>query len=133
MRLFSGKDAETDGPLTGLRQSLFSADARHILELGRLCHVRTDPMALFFLHDRLMYSSLVGAGTGIVAITLAILRSALDLSDQPGSIVTTDLRTCPLPTQPHNPTPLIRTDSLCDTHPTRERHLQSPPNEQMHS
>lgn len=33
-----------------------------------------------------------GAGTGIVAITLAILRSTLDLSDQPGSLVTTDLR-----------------------------------------
>ncbi|KAF8547475.1 hypothetical protein OG21DRAFT_1378456, partial [Imleria badia] len=65
VQLFSGQGMETDGTLSDLRESLFSTDGRHILELG--------------------------AGTGIVAITLAILRSTLDLSDQPGSIVTTDL------------------------------------------
>ncbi|KAN0088916.1 putative methyltransferase domain containing protein [Tylopilus felleus] len=68
VQLFSRKLplAETDhDPLSDLWTSLFSTDARHILELG--------------------------AGTGIVAITLAVLRSTLDLSAQPGSIVTTDL------------------------------------------
>ncbi|KAG9309578.1 putative methyltransferase-domain-containing protein [Chiua virens] len=54
-----------DETLSDVRSSLFSTDARHILELG--------------------------AGTGIVAITLAILRSTLDLGEQPGSVVTTDL------------------------------------------
>ncbi|KAH0826461.1 hypothetical protein J3R83DRAFT_5461 [Lanmaoa asiatica] len=34
---------------------------------------------------------LAGAGMGIVTITLAVLRSTLDPSDQPGSIVTADL------------------------------------------
>ncbi|KAI9457181.1 putative methyltransferase-domain-containing protein [Boletus coccyginus] len=65
VQLFSGMGAETGGTLSDLHESLFSTDARHILELG--------------------------AGTGIVAITIAILRSTLALSDQPGSIVTTDL------------------------------------------
>jgi hypothetical protein len=73
---------------------------------------------------------LVGAGTGIVGITLAILRSTLDLEDH-GSIVTTDLRACP-PLNPR-PIPLTRIDSLCDTHSTRQRYLQSAPDEQMHS
>ncbi|KAG8214981.1 putative methyltransferase-domain-containing protein [Butyriboletus roseoflavus] len=64
VQLFA-KGAETGGMLYDLRESLFSTDARYILELG--------------------------TGTGIVAITLAILRSTLDLLDQPGSILTTDL------------------------------------------
>ncbi|KAF8433253.1 putative methyltransferase-domain-containing protein [Boletus edulis BED1] len=65
VQLFSAKDTEMDGTLTHLRELLFGTNARHVLELG--------------------------AGTGIVAITLAILRSTLVLLDQPGSIVTTDL------------------------------------------
>ncbi|KIJ20655.1 hypothetical protein PAXINDRAFT_174160 [Paxillus involutus ATCC 200175] len=64
IQLFTGK-LEATKVLSDLRESLFSRDSRNILELG--------------------------AGTGVVAITLAILRSRLDLSDQTGHIVTTDL------------------------------------------
>ncbi|KAH0836347.1 putative methyltransferase-domain-containing protein [Lanmaoa asiatica] len=80
-------------------------DARHILELG--------------------------AGTGVVAITLAVLRSTLDLSDQPSSIVTTDLCACPPPTQPtfqfHSFAPTASAIPI----PTGQRHLQSSPDEQV--
>ncbi|KAF8142123.1 putative methyltransferase-domain-containing protein [Boletus edulis] len=78
VQLFSAKDTEMDGTLTHLRELLFGTNARYVLELGTLQsrHVPPTPRS---------------AGTGIVAITLAILRSTLALLDQPGSIVTTDL------------------------------------------
>lgn len=56
---------DTSPALSRVWQVLFSRDRRDIIELG--------------------------AGTGIVAITLGILRSKLDTYGQPGRIVTTDL------------------------------------------
>ncbi|KAF9219801.1 hypothetical protein BS17DRAFT_716628 [Gyrodon lividus] len=64
VQLFNGK-LDAIELLSDLRESLFSRDSRNILELG--------------------------AGTGVVAIILSILRSRLDLPDQTGHIVTTDL------------------------------------------
>jgi hypothetical protein len=82
--------------LYDLRGSRFGADPRHVLELGTL-----DRVARAQKHFRYEADSqpLVGASTGIVAITLAILRSTPDLSAQPSSIVTTNLRACSPPTQ----------------------------------
>ena len=87
------------GTLSDLRESLFGTDARHVLELGTLGRVTRAQRRFKVRHEPADSQPLVGAGTGIVAVTLAILRSTLDLSDQPGSIVTTDLRACP-PTRP---------------------------------
>ncbi|KAF9244653.1 putative methyltransferase-domain-containing protein [Melanogaster broomeanus] len=64
VQLYAGK-LEATVLLSDLRESLFSRDNRNIVELG--------------------------AGTGVVAITLGILRSKLDISGQTGHIVTTDL------------------------------------------
>ena len=85
------------GTLSDLREALFSTDARHVLELGTLGRVTRAQRRFKVRHEPADSQPLVGAGTGIVAVTLAILRSTLDLSDQPGSIVTTDLRACPPP------------------------------------
>ncbi|KIJ65120.1 hypothetical protein HYDPIDRAFT_88870 [Hydnomerulius pinastri MD-312] len=63
-QLFTEK-LESSALLSDLRDSLLSREARNILELG--------------------------AGTGIVAITLGILRSKLDLLGCKGNIITSDL------------------------------------------
>ncbi|KAH7885836.1 putative methyltransferase-domain-containing protein [Phlebopus sp. FC_14] len=64
IQLFSGK-LEESHLVAKLRQVLFGKERWNILELG--------------------------AGTGIVAIALSILRTKLELSGEPGHIVTTDL------------------------------------------
>ncbi|KAI6042067.1 putative methyltransferase-domain-containing protein [Pisolithus marmoratus] len=65
VRLYLGGQLDTSPALSYVRQVLFSKDRRDIIELG--------------------------AGTGIVATTLGILRSKLNTNGQPGRIVTTDL------------------------------------------
>lgn len=65
VRLSSAEQTETTPLLSELRQSLLEGKDRNIIELG--------------------------AGTGIVAITLSILRSKLDTSENLGRILTTDL------------------------------------------
>lgn len=75
MRLYFAGQVDTNPVLSHVRQALFSRDRRDIVELG--------------------------AGTGIVAITLGILRSKLDIHGQPGRIVTTDLPSA-LPLLQHN-------------------------------
>lgn len=66
---------DASSALAHVQQALFSRDCRNIIELG--------------------------AGTGIVAITLGILRSKLDIHGHLGRIVTTDLSSA-LPLLQHN-------------------------------
>ena len=83
-----------------LRDSLFSTDTRHILEIGK--YTTSYSICADTAANRCTpsYSRPVGAGTGIVAITLAVLRATLDCGDHPGSIVTTDLCACTPPVPP---------------------------------
>ena len=66
-----------------LNDALFSHDRRNILELG------TRYTNLCVHYNRLLLS--VGAGTGIVTLIIASLRSSFNLVDV-GTIITTDLR-----------------------------------------
>lgn len=75
MQLYFGGQVDASPALSRMQQTLFSRDRRNIIELG--------------------------AGTGIVAITLGILRSKLDTHGELGRIVTTDLPSA-LPLLQHN-------------------------------
>ncbi|KAH7913823.1 putative methyltransferase-domain-containing protein [Hygrophoropsis aurantiaca] len=66
---------DTFGALAKLKRRLFSADDRNILELG--------------------------AGTGIVSVTLSVLRSDLKLSEPRGHLIATDLPSA-MPLLEHN-------------------------------
>ncbi|KAH7922602.1 hypothetical protein BV22DRAFT_1037321 [Leucogyrophana mollusca] len=74
--LYSGQvEVPPTGALAKLKRRLFSPDFRNILELG--------------------------AGTGIVAVTLSILRSDLNLPESSGHIIATDLLSA-MPLLEHN-------------------------------
>ncbi|KAL4066047.1 putative methyltransferase-domain-containing protein [Scleroderma yunnanense] len=75
IRLCSAEQTETNPVLYELRRSLLDKESRNIVELG--------------------------AGTGIVAITLSILRSTLDIPENPGRVLTTDLPSA-MPLLRHN-------------------------------
>lgn len=84
VRLSSAEQTETTPLLSELRQSLLEGKDRNIIELGETI--------VFNLEHYVIPPLCVGAGTGIVAITLSILRSKLDTSENLGRILTTDLR-----------------------------------------
>lgn len=75
VQLYNGGQVDASSALSHMQQALFSSDRRNIIELG--------------------------AGTGIVAITLGILRSKMNTHGQLGRIVTTDLPSA-LPLLQHN-------------------------------
>ncbi|KAI6126039.1 putative methyltransferase-domain-containing protein [Pisolithus croceorrhizus] len=75
VQLYFGAQVDASPALSRVQQALLSRNRRNIIELG--------------------------AGTGIVAITLGILRSKLDTHGELGRIVTTDLPSA-LPLLQHN-------------------------------
>lgn len=85
--LYQSNDLETHTSPAKVRDAIFGVGPRNILELGMFSGLRFWELAVLTIF--------AGAGTGIVALTLAVLRSsmkALDNSEeQADCIYTTDV------------------------------------------